>query len=480
MSSVFPKLRPLIGEIAVIVLLACGISQRVEGAGTNTVTLSPGDNIQSAVNGAPAGTTFELEPGVYRMQSVQPKKGDIFTGTGTVVLNGSEVLSFTPVSAGSALWVAHAVASPHDGGQCQTTHPLCTYDQDLFVDGAIQTPVSSLAGLKAGEWYFDRANSKVYLPSNPGTGMAELGTSTFAFYGAASGVQIKNLTVQEYASLAQTGTVGGYKDGANWIVSQVEAKWNHGTGISLGPGGQILNSYSHNNGQMGVGIVGGANSKVIGNEISWNNYAGYTTSWEAGGSKFWMTTNLVVESNYVHDNYGNGLWTDCDNVGTLYESNTVINNAGSGILHEISYKAVITGNTVEGNSVVADSDSTLWNSQIVLANSQNVDVYGNTVQAAADGGNGIGLINEQRGTGTLGVWAAANNVVYSNTITYLGAAGTSGIMTSSGGPSAPGNRFDYNKYILAEAGSVHWAWLKPVDWTQLHAAGQELHGSTSK
>ncbi len=477
MSSVFSNLRAMIG-ITVVPALAFGVLQPGQAATTQTVELFPGDNIQSAVNGEPAGTTFVLQPGVYRLQSVQPKKGDIFVGKGSVILNGAEVLSFARESDEKELWVANATANRPDSGVCAAGHPLCTYDQDLFISGALQTSVSSLEGLKAGQWYFDRTAGKVYLPSNPGTGLAELGSAQFAFYGTAGGVQIENLIVQEYASLAQTGAVGGYKDGANWIVSHVESRWNHGTGISLGPGGQILNSYSHNNGQMGVAIVDGANSSVVSNEISWNNYAGYSTTWEAGGSKFWMTTNLVVESNYVHDNNGNGLWTDCDNVGTLYEHNTVTNNAGAGILHEISYNAVINNNTVEGNNTA--TDSTLWNSQIVLANSQNVEVYGNTVEVAADGGNGVGLINEQRGTGTQGVWAAANNSIHNNTITYLGAGGSSVLMTYSGGPSATGNHFDYDKYVLPESGSTHWTWLKPLNWAQMQVAGQETHGSLSK
>src|SRR5947209_6795925 len=46
-------------------------------AGATTVTLSPGANIQSAVNNNPAGTTFVLRPGTYRGSSVTSlKNGD--------------------------------------------------------------------------------------------------------------------------------------------------------------------------------------------------------------------------------------------------------------------------------------------------------------------------------------------------------------------------------------------------------------------
>jgi hypothetical protein len=58
-----------------------------------TVTLSPGANIQSAVDKNNNGTKFILQPGVYRMQSVVPKPGDIFTGQTGADLNGSKVLT---------------------------------------------------------------------------------------------------------------------------------------------------------------------------------------------------------------------------------------------------------------------------------------------------------------------------------------------------------------------------------------------------
>ncbi len=61
-------------------------------AGRWRVTLSPGDDIQQAVDSNPPGTTFMLNAGVYRIQSVLPKKGDAFIGAVGVVLNGAKLL----------------------------------------------------------------------------------------------------------------------------------------------------------------------------------------------------------------------------------------------------------------------------------------------------------------------------------------------------------------------------------------------------
>ncbi len=456
-------------------LLSLAFATQLEGQtpAPAVVTLSPGDNIQAAVDSAPAGTTFTLLAGLYRMQSVQPKNGDIFNGQGTVILNGSTILSFQADHSGSGLWIANATATTSATGSCETGYPLCGYPQDLFIDNRLQVPASTSQNLAPGTWYFDRGNNMVYLPSNPVGHLVELGMQSFAFFGSATGVQLSYLIVEKYATPAQFGAIGGDSSGTGWIVNYVESRWNHGRGISLGSGSQILNSFIHHNGQLGITLYG-TNSQAKNNEISWNNYANYDPGWEAGGSKFWSTTNLTVDSNYVHDNNGPGLWTDFNNVGTIYDGNTVVNNNGMGILHEISYNAIIRNNTVMGNG--NSQTAWLWNGQIAVQNSSNVEVYGNTVQVASGGGNGIALINQNRGSGTLGPWVAANNYVHDNIITYMGAAGISGIADDTGGNTAINNQFDFNHYILLNGGSTHWQWFNVVTWPALRALGQETHG----
>ena len=472
------SISPLIGFIFIglVSCLTFDASLEAQTSTPPTVTLSPGENIESAVAAAPQGTTFVLLPGVYRMQSVQPKNGDIFNGQTGVILNGSQVLSFQLDPAGSGLWVANAKASTVNHGSCQTAYPLCGYTQDLFIDGALQAPVNNSQAMKATAWYFNRTTNTLYIPGNPSGHVIELGMQQYAFYGSATGVQINNLTVEKYASPAQMAAIGGNSSCTGWVVHNVESRWNHGRGISLGSGSTISNSFIHHNGQLGISLYG-ISSQAINNEISWNNYAGFSAPWEAGGSKFWATTNLVVRSNYVHDNLGPGLWTDSNNVGTLYDSNTVINNLNEGIVHEVSYGAVIRNNIVKGNG---NTPTTwLWNAQIDIQNSSNVEVYGNNVEVPSGGGNGIALINQKRGAGTLGPWVAANNYVHDNTVTHLGNNGASGLVDDAGGGTAVGNRFTADHYIVPSGNGQkkHWQWLTGMDWIEFQAAGQDDQGS---
>jgi hypothetical protein len=476
-------MKKLVSRIyAFFALPACFAAGAISMAQTSapvTVQLSPGSNVQAAVSAAPPGSTFKFAAGVYRMQSVVPLAGDIFKGKLGVIFNGSQVLTFQLDPAGSGYWVASATASTAQSGTCTTGFPLCGYTQDLFINSKLQTPASTNTGLQPGSWYFDRANNLVYLPTNPAGQTVELGMSQYAFYGSAPNVQIQNIVVEKYANLAQTGAVGGdtWTDGlgSGWIVTGVEARWNHGGGIVLGTNSQIMTSFIHHNGQIGIKLFG-TSSVAASNEISWNNYANYAPSWEAGGSKFSTTTNLTVQFNYVHDNNGNGLWTDINNVGTLYQNNTVLHNLGSGIVHEISYTATIKNNVVKGNGY--GPTVWLWNAQIAILNSPNVNVFDNTIEVPNGAGNGIAVINQNRGTGTLGPWVATNDSVHNNVITYLGTGGVSGLGDDTGGTSAVGNQFDSDQYILANGGGLHWYWLTTsMNWSTLQAAGHEVHGT---
>lgn len=453
-------------------------SFRNKSVSANTIRLSPGDDIQAAVDANPKGTNFILLPGLYRMQSVTPKNNDSFDGNGDAVLNGSQVLTFQPDSNGGGLWVADAQYDPWPyGNACLTGHPLCYAPQDLFIDNVIQTRVSSLNDLKGGTWYFDQTQNRLYLPQNPRTQIVELGMTHFAFSGNAKGVTIRNLTVEKYATYAQFGTIGAEDSPSNWNIDNVEVRWNHGTGITIGPKSTVRNSFVHHNGQKGVGCSFSNDTLWTFNEIAWNNYAGYDISWEAGGSKFYQALNLEASLNYVHDNTGSGFWTDTNNLNIVYEDNVIVNNSREGIQHEISYSTTIRNNMVLGNG--RGLNAPLWGSQILLQSSSNGNVYSNFIEVQENGA-GIGIMNNYRGIGIDGPWVGANNHVHDNMIIYLDNTGGGGLDSDPEDIDyAVGNLFDSNRYVVVSGGvaSQRWTWFGLTDWAGFQAAGQELHGT---
>src|SRR5580658_5299952 len=306
---------------------------------TPTVTLSPGANVQSIVNANPENTTFLFQPGTYRLQSIQPKNGDSFVGQNSPILSGARVL--TVFSRQGNYWVAGGQTQQGQlNGICLAQYPMCQYPEDLYFDNVPLLHVASLSAVGPGSWYFDYPHHNIYFLDNPSGHLVETSVTRSAFWGSAANVTISGLTVEKYAIPAQFGAIGDQYPGLNWTVTNNEVRSNHGGGIYLRSGSHATLNYVHNNGQKGIG-GNGSNILVEGNQVSFNNWAGFDPGWEAGGMKFASTSNLTVSGNTVHDNVGPGIWADIGNTNTLIESNVVINNtAGSGIQDEISYSAI--------------------------------------------------------------------------------------------------------------------------------------------
>jgi hypothetical protein len=407
------------------------------------VAVRPGDDVQGLVDGNPAGTTFHFKAGLYRGVSVIPKDKDTFVGDPGAILNGSQVLRFERrgqywvapgrtnpdqeeiMRRGLPVQVPGG-GGPQGGGQgggqrgpgggrfggprggfgwpggggggqrrpgggpggqggnpaqreyrgrCQPEYPLCIFPEDVFVDDLPLVRVQHQDELGPGHWWSDSAAGEIYLADDPSGKKVELGTTRKAFSGDARDVTIRGLIIEKYAQPAGEGAIDG-KNADNWVVDQNELRWNHAVGIRAGSGWKILNNKTHHNGDCGMG-GSGRDILVEGNETYKNNYAGYWPGWEAGGAKFVLTENLVVRNNYSHDNIGPGLWTDINNRNTLYEGNRTTNNT-EGIFHEISFKAVIRNNTVwnDGNNTFGHHDG---DAGILVAESRDVEVYGNTV-----------------------------------------------------------------------------------------------------
>ena len=104
----------------------------------------------------------------------------------------------------------------------------------------------------------------------------------------------------------------------------------------------------------------------------------------------------------------------------------------------------------------------LWGSQILVQNSQGVTVRNNKVTVPAAYGNGIGIVNQNRGLDSKGKpYVAQNNYVHDNDVTYLGSPqGNSGVAVdfNPGAVFNTTNRFDYNHYHVTMANSYQWAW----------------------
>lgn len=439
-----------------------------------SVQLNPEDDLQAVIDLYPEGTAFVFTPGVYRMQTITPKNGQEFYGQPDAVLSGAALL--TDFVREGKYWVATGQTQElWTHGLCRETAPRCHRPEQLFFDDVPLHHVGSLDDVVLGTWYFDYDTDRIYMVDNPTGHTVETSIVPYAFVGTASDVLISNLTIEKFASPAQHGAIDG-DFSINWIVQNNIVRLNHGRGIRLGHGMQVINNIISDNGQMGVGGEGD-NVLVEWNDIARNNFAGFDDTWEAGGTKFARTDGLIVRHNYVYENFGPGLWTDIDNINSVYDTNLVMNNESMGIFHEISYDVVIMNNVSMFNAMT--NYPWLYGAQIIISSSRNADIFDNRVVVSQGGGNGITLLQQNRGIGVYGDYLTQNNDVYNNTVVHLGVFGINGIgadWEQDSFYSQGDNSFDNNSYYVPQADVPYWVQNGLWTWEQFQALGQEANG----
>jgi parallel beta-helix repeat protein len=390
-------------------------------------------------------------------------------------MNGSEVIRFEP---SGDLWVSrgHTQESVPARAECaQGTDDGCNMPYRVFMDSAGLVPVSSIADVTSGSYYFDTEADDVYIADDPRGALVELSTAALGMTGTRSGVaiddvEVRNLVWEKFANQASTGVISTFA-GRDWLIADNEVRSSHGCGIWSGSGAIVRNNDVHHMGQLGL-CGQGEDILVEGNVVSYNNTDGFKARWEGGGSKWVNTTNLTVRNNHVHHNNGPGLWTDGNNIFTLYENNVVDHNTDEGIFHEISYEAMIRNNTVLNNG----RNLGAWGAGIVISSSRDVTVTGNEVSGPW---SGISLLEENRGEGNHGRYLLKNVSVTDNTVTIAkGATGVSDLTFDGGAFRKARNLvFDSNSYSLPTATTRAFVWsgkrLAPKSWRGI---GMDLAG----
>lgn len=433
-----------------------------------TAPVRPDQDLAAAVRAAPEGAVICVGPGVHRLsETILPRSRQQIVGLEGAILSGARVVSgFTRAANVWVVALRQEPVAPH--GRCEPGVTTCTAAEALFVDGLKFERVADVTELRLGTYVWDAAAGLLHLGEDPAGRLVEFTSLRQAVAGTkrsdtwASDVVIQGLVIEKFANRAQQGAIDG-SAGLDWRVLGNEVRWVHGTGIRLPAGGQIVGNLVHHNGQQGVSGSGDA-LLVEGNELASNNLARYDRDWEGGGAKFVGTTGLVVRDNYVHDNFGVGLWTDIDNIDTLIEGNVVRDNANAGIFHEISYDAVIRGNVSERNGLFEDNWA--YGAGIQIAHSPNVVIEGNRIAGNA---NGISLIQQERGDGAHGPHLIRNVVVRDNHVEM--AQGATGLWQDVGDLSIFSERdvvFERNTYTMPGASLNRFSWanrrVAPAEW----------------
>jgi parallel beta-helix repeat protein len=359
--------------LALIVLCAAAVCSAA------TVNIQPGDNIPSIVASNPAGTTFVIYPGTYRLQAhIVPKTGDSFVGQTAcappaskcpAILSGSKVIGSLATFNGTNYQVTGQTQQGEvslSNSVCVPGYLACNLPEDLFFDGVPYQHLyaNSLPAIGAGQWWFDYATHTIYFHDNPAGHTVETSVLDTAFDSLANNVTIQYLTVEEFANpLLRAGiepTVGNASSSwsLNWVIKDCELLNNHGGGVRVAFGTQVYNSYIHNNGTIGIsgGTASTTPSGIIiqGNTINNNNYANMLPATGSGGIKLGDTANAVVRGNTISNNGGAGIHFDTSSANPLVDGNIVTGNyGGNGFGFEISLQSATVRNNVFLNNALA-------------------------------------------------------------------------------------------------------------------------------
>ena len=204
------------------------------------------------------------------------------------------------------------------------------------------------------------------------------------------GVTIEYLTIEKFQPNGQAAAIN---EGSNtdWTLRYNTITLNvPGAGAIVGAGNVLEYNCMTLNGQYGfqstdVGtwgqdsLTGGPYDVTIeDNEISYNDSCDFegllsnpaigwlyynpvpvpyrnphcgkvTGDGDQGGFKLWQTNGVTIKDNYIHNNWGPGIWADTDNANTTYVGNTITDNDGQAIIEEISYNFSITHNYLARN-----------------------------------------------------------------------------------------------------------------------------------
>ncbi len=326
--------------------------------------------------------------------------------------------------------------------------------------------------------------NNIYLANseNPNAHTVELGTQQWLLQSnSALNITVQGLTWEKYAGGIQHGPVsmghtGGSGSASGWLIQNNEARLNSKRGIQAGDtaGGaiQVLNNVVHHNGCLG--IAGGhlSSALISGNTVYANNTDHVSGSYEAGGIKLVLSSNVTISYNTVHDDEGHGLWSDVNSQHFTFDHNTIYNETGPGIHFEISNYALITNNVAYGNG-----------DQIQISSSSNAVVQNNLLTATSTGA-GIHVMYDWNRNSEHPDFISPTGMVFNNNVVTI-ASGQMGSKVENFNGSysweVPG-MFDVNTYCVPSLAWTEKSWMwgmgnRGINWTSWQSTGQDSTGT---
>jgi hypothetical protein len=509
--SPWSKLRKL-SALAVIAISSAAVCHAA------TVSIYPGQDIPTIVAQSPAGTTFLIYPGTYRLGThIVPKNGDSFIGQTAcapprsscpAILTGSTIIGPLAKLNGTNYEVAGQTQQGRLAATnylCQPGYLACNRPEDLFFDGVPYRHLyaTSLPLIGAQQWWFDYANHIIYFHDNPTGHVVETSMLDTAFLSPANNVTFQYLTIKGFASplfraaMEPTDGNANLTSSLNWIIKNCELYHNHGAGVRVAFGLKVYNSYIHDNGALGItgGTVSASPSGIViqGNTITYNNYAKVISGVGAGGLKVGDTANLVLRGNTISNNDGTGVHFDATSAYAIVDGNVITENAGgAGIAYELSVNSALFRNNIVLRNAIPDAIPAST-AEIGSYASTGVTMYCNVLEVPNNkGANAMTVVGSNRGYNFVPPFQylmSQGNSFHHNTVIWdAGAVGAVGYLLTDALHQP--NFFldnippDYNTYHLPSLSEANFIYDNNLSqgntrktFTQYQASGADIHGS---
>ncbi len=362
---------------------------------------SPWRSLAHAVAKAGSGATIVVRRGTYHESLTVPsgKRLTIQSYPGEAVwLDGSKRLTSWSYEGGDwrySGWTARFDSSPSytSGGAVSRdayfrfidpAYPMASHPEMLFVDGARQRQVSSRSAVVPGTFYVDKANSRLYMGTNPGKREVRASRLKTALSVQGAGSVVRGIGVRRYAtSLPLMGTLRVMA--GNVTLENVTVTDNATQGIFVNKSGARLRKVTtQRNGSMGLQAVYADGLKLESVKVLDNNVERFKKAPAAGGVKITRSRGLTFKNSVFAGNHGTGLWMDESVYDAKVIGNDMVRNASHGSSFEISSQVVYANNLVAKNS----------NQGLKINNATNVQIWNNTV--VGNGGRPIWLVQDSR------------------------------------------------------------------------------------
>ncbi len=373
---------------------------RDSAAGT---VASPLRTITAALKKVSNGGTIALRGGTYhesviippqKRVTLQPYRAEAVWLDGAETVTGWRKSGNVWVRSG---WTQSLDASPtfkrgepdgtEDGWRfVDPAYPMAAHPDQVWVDGRQLTQVASRSQVSNGRFFVDEKTDELVVGTDLTGKKAKVSTLISGLSVRSEGSVVKGIGVRRYAtSVPSMGTVIVAADRVT--LSDVTIRDNSTTGLYTWSKDTTLADVS----VIGNGLLGAGASQADGLEIrrmlsTGNNRERFNRAPVSGALKIHSSTDVIVADSVFADNLGQGPWFDESNYGVVFSGNDSLRNTGSGVVFELSERAVFADNLVADNALhgilIANAgDAAIWNNTLV-GNERNIAVTQNKRRSA--------------------------------------------------------------------------------------------------